>query len=314
MREHVITKDDDGIKMHKWLKKHFASLPLSAVFRSLRTKKVRLNGKHAKGEETLKEGDRVITYFETEQVPEPAAEKSPTAELQAYAKKMLPILYEDADIICIAKPAGMAVHPGTGTGRGRSLIELAAALYPDETPRLAHRIDKDTSGVIMIARHGKALRAVLDTLKSGGFEKRYLALVLGRVRPDHGTIELKLERHASGTKMTAGTGKNAVTRFWVKHRFKAATLIEAEPVTGRTHQIRAHFAALGHPLCGDQHYGDFAKNREFKQRYRLFRHFLHAVSLAFPHPATGERVVVRAELAEDLSAVLQKLEAEEQQK
>lgn len=308
MKEYLITKDDDGIKMHKWLKKNFPSLPLSAVFRSLRTKKVRLNGKHAKGEETLKAGDQVITYFENAPPEEPKEDTSPTAELRAYAKKTLAILYEDDDLICVDKPAGMAVHPGTGTSRGRSLIELVAALYPDETPRLVHRIDKDTSGVIMIARHGKALRELLKALRDGDFEKKYLALVFGKVRPDHGTIELKLERHAQGTKMTTGSGKKAVTRFWVKCRLKNTTLILAEPVTGRTHQIRAHFAALGHPLCGDQHYGDFAKNRDFKKSYRLFRHFLHAASLAFPHPETGERIEVNAKLPADLSSVLLLLE------
>lgn len=307
MNEFPISKDDDGIKLHKWLRKQFAELPLSGIHKALRTKRIKLNGKRAKGEEVLSEGDVVAVFL---QFDPSASTKKPTslaAPIPEAVKAKISILFEDADLLALDKPAGMSVHPGSGTALGRSVIEVVSALYPDETLRLAHRLDKDTSGILLVAKHGKALRGLLKSLRSGAFHKQYQALVFGRLTDSGGTIDLPLERHTHGQKITAGSGKRAVTHYRVLSRFAETTLVEIDLETGRTHQIRAHFAALGHPLCLDQLHGDFEKNKAFRKQFGLKRQFLHACRLRFPHPETGRQVEVISPLPSDLALVMERM-------
>ncbi len=308
MNEFSITKDDDGIRLHKWLRKQFADMPLSAIHKALRLKRIRLNGKRAKGEEILSEGDAVAVYFHF------AADTAnkPTAPTQAAVipeavKAKIQILYEDEDLIALDKPANMSVHPGSGTAAQRSAIEVISAMYPELTLRLAHRLDKDTSGILLVAKHGKALRTLLVALRAGKFQKIYQALVFGKIEKESDTIDIALERHEHGQKITTGGGKRAVTHFRVLQRFADTTLVEIDLETGRTHQIRAHFAAIGHPICLDQLHGDFEKNKTFRKRFGLKRQFLHAANLTFPQPTFGELLTIKSPLPADLAEVIAQL-------
>lgn len=311
MKTIKILKDDEGIKLHKWLRKEFPKFPLSAVHKALRTKKIRVNGFRAKGDEVLKENDEVAVYFKEEVVTmNKMTEKQRFLPTKAAAEKKFNILYEDDDVVAIAKPAGLAVHPGSGTAQGRSAIDFVSAYFPDLTPRLVHRLDKDTSGVLLIAKHGKALRKLLSTMRMGKFHKRYMTLVFGIIAENEGTIDIRLERQETGQKIIAGRGKSSITHFRVMKRFDDATLVEAVIETGRTHQIRAHFKAIGHPVCGDDQHGDFAKNRDFRKNFGLKRQFLHAAFLSFPHPETEKTIAVTCDLPDDLEQVLARMKAE----
>ncbi len=307
MKKFEIVKDDDGIKLHKWLRKTYPTIPLSGIHKALRTKKIKLNGTRAKGEEVLSEGNEVTVYIAGNSAKKATDSKPKDIIIPKAVLEKIGFLYEDEDLLVVDKPAQMAVHPGSGTAYGRSVIEILTAMYPDITPRLAHRLDKDTSGILLIAKHGKALRELLKSLRTGKFQKRYQTLVFGKVKDDAGTIDIALERHMHGQKITTGSGKRAVTHYKVVQRFADATLLEVDIETGRTHQIRAHFAAIGHPVCGDSMHGDFEKNKDFRKHHGLKRQFLHAAFLGFPHPESGNAVEITAPLAEDLGAVLVQL-------
>jgi 23S rRNA pseudouridine955/2504/2580 synthase len=302
----LIPKDHSGIRLHKWLRKQFPSLPLSAVHRSLRTKKVRLNEKRAKGEEVLYEGDIVQLFFDPggEMLQKSSTPPSPPVP-DALLKKNFPVLYEDEEIVAINKPPGIPVHPGSKTSAGRSIIELANAKY-SENIRLAHRLDKNTSGVLLLAKNGGSLRTLLKDLKAGLFQKQYRALVFGHVPQESGVIDLPLQRQEKGIKMIAGRGKQSVTHYTVQQKFHDCSLVSVELETGRTHQIRAHFAAIGHPIVGDDQHGDFSKNKMFQKKFGLKRQFLHAHTLVFPHPNTREQITLVAPLPGDLQSVLDK--------
>lgn len=303
-----VSRDDDGIRLHKWMRKTFSSLPLSAIHRSLRTKKVRLNEKRAKGEEVLTEGDTVRIFFDPgEESPKKRDRDVKITISDAFLKKNLLILWEDEEIIALNKPPNIPVHSGSKTSAGRSIIELANIKYSDENIRLVHRLDKDTSGVLLLAKNGSALRRLVKSLNQGMFHKQYTVLVLGQPSSASGIIDLPLQRREHGTKMVAGKGKKSVTHYSVTQEFHDCSLVSVELETGRTHQIRAHFAAIGHPVVGDNQHGDFQQNKIFRKKYGVRRQFLHAHSLGFPHPTTGTQVSVTAPLLNDLQSVLEKI-------
>lgn len=283
------------MKLHKWMRKTFVNTPLSALHRFLRTKKVKLNNARAKGEETVAEGDEVRIFFRPgEQVKKEEAKHFVS---QAFQEKHLQMLYEDEDIFAINKTFGMAVHPGSKVASGRSIIELAEQKFPDISPRLAHRIDKETSGVLLLAKHGKALRKILKNLQEGNFSKHYAALVFGKLKEKSGTIRLALERTES-KQTVSRNGKKAITHYKVKKEYEYFSLLDIEIETGRTHQIRVHMAAIGHPLVGDDKYGDFGKNKAFSKKYGERGLFLHAQKLCLPHPETEKEVCIKAPLPE----------------
>ncbi len=220
----------------------------------------------------------------------------------------LVILHEDADIVVIDKPAGLVVHPGAGNLEGTLANALLhrypeiGVLGPEERPGIVHRLDKDTSGVIVVARSARAYESLLGQFKRHKVEKTYLALVNGRVSAAEGRIRWPIGRHPSDGKRISVRSRHprdAETLFRVVRLFRDSTLLEVRPLTGRTHQIRVHLAAAGHAVLGDPLYGTKKKARKYP------RLCLHAVRLAFVHPGTGVTVEFSAPVPPDLEAVLQ---------
>jgi 23S rRNA pseudouridine1911/1915/1917 synthase len=236
---------------------------------------------------------------------EPAA----LAPLKAYAEDLpIEILYQDDDVIAVNKPAGMVVHAGAGRHSGtlvNALLHLFGTLATgggEERPGIVHRLDRFTSGVLLVARTDAAHRGLAAQFAGRTVEKIYLAMVHGTVKAAEGRIEKPITRDpARRLRMTArlGEGRSAITEYRVLERFAGFTYLEVRIRTGRTHQIRAHFASIGHPVAGDRMYGAPATTLE--------RTFLHAHRVRFAHPATGAEVTVEAPLAPELAAWMNNL-------
>ena len=245
----------------------------------------------------LKVGDRVhVDYV----LPEPEAKLVPQ-------NIPLKIVYMDADVIVIDKQANLVVHPGPGHPSGTLANALihhfpeVALIGAEERPGIVHRLDQDTSGVMVVARTPLAFNSLQEQFRRRVVWKTYLALAWGRVTATEGRLSWPLGRHPKeGSRMSvrARSPKRAETFFQVQRMFKDTTLLEVKPVTGRTHQIRVHLAAAGHPVVGDPVYGRRREPREFP------RIFLHAHTLSFVHPSTGERLTFASPLPPDLEAVI----------
>jgi 23S rRNA pseudouridine1911/1915/1917 synthase len=218
----------------------------------------------------------------------------------------LSIVYEDAHLIVVDKPAGMPVHPGPGHS-GHTLVNALLAHCPDlpgiggvQRPGIVHRLDKDTSGLIVAAKDEKTHAGLTRQLSERRMHKTYLALVEGRLEPPEALIDAPIGRDPGHRQRMAilpeGRGREAQTRYKVREYLDGYTYVEASPITGRTHQIRVHLASLDHPIVGDVVYGKPSKLVE--------RQFLHAWRLAFRHPVSGEEMSFEAPLAEDLSKAL----------
>jgi len=220
----------------------------------------------------------------------------------------LDILYEDADVIAINKPAGMVVHAGAGRHSGTLVNALVhrfgklSAVAGEMRPGIVHRLDRETSGVILVARTDAAHRALAAQFAGREVRKTYLALVQGTMKADSGRLSTPIARDpVRRTRMTTklARGRTAITDYRVLQRFEAATLLEVRIGTGRTHQIRVHLASIGHPVVGDKLYGAVGSG--------LSRFFLHALEISFSSPASGGRITVTAPLAEELRAYLEQL-------
>jgi 23S rRNA pseudouridine955/2504/2580 synthase len=223
------------------------------------------------------------------------------------------IVHEDDGLLVVDKPAGMAVHGGSGVSFG--VIEQLRRQRPQARfLELAHRLDRETSGLLLIAKKRSALTALHDLFREGRIEKRYLALVKGRWREPLRHVKLALHKYLTeeGERRVSVSpeGKAAHSIVRLVARWENFSLVEVELKTGRTHQIRVHLAHLGFPLCGDDKYGDFALNKTL-QKQGLGRMFLHAAKLALDHPGTGERLDLVAALPEDLIVFLRRLEENE---
>jgi 23S rRNA pseudouridine1911/1915/1917 synthase len=224
----------------------------------------------------------------------------------------LDIVYEDEHLVVVNKPAGMAVHPGPGHA-GRTLVNALLAHCPDlpgiggvQRPGIVHRLDKDTSGLIVAAKDERTHNGLAAQLKNRQVKKTYLALLEGRLDPAEALIDAPIGRdpHNRQRMMVRGVaGREAQTAYRVRAYYDGYTLVEASPVTGRTHQIRVHFASLGHPVAGDSVYGTPAGQRK-AGALRLPRQFLHAWRLAFRHPIDGRELALEAPLAAELEKAL----------
>lgn len=277
-----------GQRLDNFLSRLLSDVPRSRVYRIVRKGEVRVNGKRASPELRLQEHDKVrVPPVKLAPPPVPGVSKVPAYLLEQIRAA---IIFEDERVIVIDKPAGIAVHGGSGVSVG--VIEILRALRPDETLELVHRLDRDTSGCLLISKKSSVLRVLHELLRETGFEKRYLALLrgswqLGKKRID---VPLRTDTRVGGerTVKADASGKPSVSEFRPVQFFgKRATLVEVMLETGRTHQIRVHAAHAGHPVAGDKKYGDEAFNEEMKE-LGLDRMFLHAHSVSFDWPQGGE--------------------------
>lgn len=319
MKQWTIGVDIEGQRLDKYLKKYFAAAPLSLIFRLLRTKKIKVNGKKADPGVRLEAGMEIRVYFNDEELAKliEASKKKRDAHVQQI-KPTFEVLFEDKDILVLNKPAGVPSHSGTGTGQNTVINQVLTYLnYKGEgfKPALVHRLDKDTSGAMIIGKTRNAVATLGEEMASHGFSKRYVALVDGLLKQKQGVIENFIEKSSAPSRtmratLDADTGKEAVTRYRIAKEFPTAkvSLVELDLLTGRTHQIRTHMQSIGHPLLGDTRYGDFKRNRSFGKEFRLPRQFLHAEKISFHHPRTGKAHAITAPLPKDLSHTLSLLD------
>jgi 23S rRNA pseudouridine1911/1915/1917 synthase len=224
----------------------------------------------------------------------------------------VPVLYEDEHLLVVSKPAGLVVHPTASRRTGTLVNRLLAMGTPLSTvggadrPGIVHRLDAGTSGAMVVAKDDAAHAALSDLFRLHAIDRHYLALVRGRVEQDRFLIEAPLGRRAARIQVRSVTGKDAATDVEVRGRFEGSTLVEARPRTGRTHQIRVHLAAIGHPVLGDRAYGGAGPDAD---RLGLTRPFLHSWRIAFDHPISGTRVEVEDPLPADLESALHRANA-----
>ncbi|MDQ7091332.1 MAG: 23S rRNA pseudouridine(955/2504/2580) synthase RluC [Methylococcales bacterium] len=297
-----IDEDQAGQRLDNFLITHLKGVPRSRIYRIIRKGEVRINKGRVNVKYRLTCGDKVRIP------PVRLAEKTQNVFIKSALKNSLEndILFEDEFLMALNKPSGFAVHGGTGIDSG--VIEALRVLRPDaHYLELVHRLDKDTSGCLLIAKKRSALRSLHELFRGDGIQKTYLALLAGCWQRKKQEVDVPLLKNTakSGERMVvvSKAGKQAQTFFRRMQRFQNATLVEASPKTGRTHQIRVHAAYLGHPIIADERYGDRSINQQFKQKgYK--RLFLHAKSLRFPHPSTGEIITLDAPLPSSLTTLL----------
>lgn len=301
-----IESDFSGQRIDNFLITRLKGVPKSVIYRVLRKGEVRINKKRIKPDYKLQAGDLL-------RIPPITVRKEPDAiSNQLAVVKQLEhcILFEDDHLIILNKPSGMAVHGGSGLSFG--VIEALRALRPDARHlELVHRLDRDTSGCLMIAKKRSVLRHLHQQLREKTVEKKYHALVAGDwpAKLRKVTEPLRKNTLQSGERMVRvdhADGKEAETRFRILQRYQQGTLVEAFPVTGRTHQIRVHTACKGHAIACDDKYGDAAFTEQMQQR-GLQRLFLHAFSLRVMHPVTETTLSIEAPLDADLTTALQQL-------
>lgn len=280
-------------RIDNFLLRRLKGVPKSHVYRVLRSGEVRVNSGRVKPDYRLQVGDRV--RVPPVRLAEPAA-KAPPRALD------LPIVYEDAALLVIDKPSGIAVHGGSGVSYG--VIESLRAERPDARAlELAHRLDRDTSGLLVVAKKRGALVALHRMLREGTVEKVYVALVRGRWQGGGRELRERLHKFvtAGGERRVAvhGAGQEAVTQVKPLAVSDEFSFLELRLLTGRTHQIRVHLAHAGHPVLGDDKYGDFEDNRALAKA-GVKRLFLHARRLAFAHPLTAVPLRLEAPLPQDM--------------
>jgi 23S rRNA pseudouridine955/2504/2580 synthase len=290
----------EGQRVDNFLMRVCKGVPRSHVYRVLRTGQVRVNSRRVDATYRLQPGDRV---------------RIPPMRLAERTKKTvppleLPVVFEDDALLVVNKPAGTAVHGGSGVSFG--VIEQMRAARPQlRFLELAHRLDRETSGLLVLVKKRSALTALHAALREGRVKKEYLTLVKGAWRNDKQRVDLPLKKFLtqSGERRVSvdREGRESQTVFRKKRGLTDFTLLSAELLTGRTHQIRVHLTHLGFPIAGDDKYGDFELNRALAKR-GLKRMFLHAGDIEFAHPLSGEAVKLHVPLPEDLSRFLDSLE------
>lgn len=302
-----ISDDNEGQRIDNYLKTKLKGVPKSALYRVIRKGEVRVNKKRIKPEYKLQVGDLVrIPPIKVEEKPEPTISTS----LNQVSQLESAILYEDDAFIVLNKPTGLAVHGGSGLNFG--VIEALRALRPQARQlELVHRLDRDTSGCLLIAKKRSALRIFHEQLRDKTIRKHYWALVKGVWDSEIRAVNKPLYKNvlSSGervVKVDHERGKPSETRFRVLSVFDGCSLVQASPITGRTHQIRVHTACNGHPIAADPKYGDTQFDQTMREQ-GLKRLFLHAFSLSFEHPITGESMYIEAPLDKSLKATLARL-------
>ncbi len=299
-KEIRLVSDEEGVRLDSWLTEKIGGFSRSYIQKLIRDGNVEVNGKNPKANYKLKLEDRISVF-----VPEP--EKLDVKPENIH----LDIMYEDDDIIVVNKPKGMVVHPAAGNYTG-TLVNALMAHCKDNLsdingvirPGIVHRIDKDTSGILVVAKNNEAHEKLSQMLKKHDIKRVYHAVVEGVIQEDCGKIDAPIGRHpVDRKKMAVNTrnGRNAVTYFKVLERFKRATYVEVTLETGRTHQIRVHMSYIGHPVAGDEVYG------RRKQEYGFSGQALHAKILGFVHPTKNRYMEFDSGLPEYFKKLLDDL-------
>ena len=305
VRKVSIDSDLAGQRIDNYLRRELPGVPKGRLYRLLRRGEVRVNGGRIRAEYKLQEGDEVRippVRINTEGAP-PSAKQS--------AAILDHVLFEDKRLLVINKPTGIAVHGGSGISHG--IIELLRHARPDlRDLSLVHRLDRETSGCLVLAKRRSALRALHEKFREGLVEKNYLGLAIGDWQIGEQLVDAPLlVRHRQGGEryvIVDEEGKSAQTRIRLSRRYGKYSLLQCSPLTGRTHQIRVHAQYIGFPLAGDERYGDLDANYQAKKD-GLPRLFLHAQSIAFPDDS-GNELHFTAPLAADLEKFLQRLLAQ----
>jgi len=299
-RQAEIDESSAGQRLDNYLLGALKGVPRAHIYRLIRSGQVRVNSGRVTPKHRLKAGDRV-------RVPPVAVRPPPSASARGSLDWLgQRIVFEDSRLLVVDKPAGLAVHGGTGVSLG--CIEALRALRPElKELELVHRLDRATSGCLLVAKRRSALRTLHALLREGEVDKRYVALVQGRWREHVAEVSAPLvtKRGAGESRVRVATGgKSASSSFRLLETIgSAASLLEVSIATGRTHQIRVHAAHLGHPVAGDDRYGDTEFN-EAMHRFGLRRMFLHSHSVAFVWPESGEDFSISVPLPRELEAVL----------
>jgi 23S rRNA pseudouridine955/2504/2580 synthase len=296
-----VSEHQEGQRLDNFLVSRLKGAPKSLIYKIIRKGEVRINGGRAKPESRLVPGDKV--RIPPVRLAETAAPAAPGASLAALLKGA--ILFEDEHLMVLNKPAGLAVHAGTGAATG--LIEAMRALYPQYPAlELVHRLDKGTSGCLLLAKTGKARKAAMAAFRQHEVSKIYHVIVKGHWPPTLQVVTQALrrmpERNGERRVTADDSGKASETRFRILGTFPDATLLEARPLTGRTHQIRVHAAESGHPVLGDDKYAE-------GRHKGINRLCLHAASLELPHPVTGATLQVKAGYDAAWQAIVKLLQA-----
>ena len=298
--EYKTTKEEAGVRIDRFLSEKNEEISRSYLQKLLKEKQITVNNAPVKANYKIQAEDFIRVELPDMEEPDILPEYIP-----------LDILYEDKDVLVINKPKDMVVHPSAGHTSGTLVNavmfhckENLSGINGVLRPGIVHRIDKDTTGALLICKNDTAHRDLAEQLKEHSIKRRYRAIVAGNLKEDEGTIEGPIGRHPIDRKKMAinyKNGKEAVTHYKVLERFKNATYVECRLETGRTHQIRVHMTSIGHPLLGDEVYGSG------KNPYHLQGQALHAMILGFVHPSTGEYMEFEAPLPEYFTKLLDKL-------
>jgi 23S rRNA pseudouridine955/2504/2580 synthase len=301
VRRITVDADSAGQRLDNFLLRLLKGVPKTHVYRVIRSGEVRVNKGRAAADTRVEAGDEI-------RLPPVRVAEKPAVAVPA---REFPLLFEDDHLLAIDKPAGVAVHGGSGVSSG-VIEQLRRARPQARFLELVHRLDKETSGVLLLAKKRSALVALQDQFRARDTAKIYLALVAGAWpanlkvidQPLLKTLDAAGERHVRVVSPANEDARRSITLVRRAQRHGEFTLLEISLKTGRTHQIRVHLAHAGHPIVGDPKYGDFALNRRLAKERGLARMFLHARELAFDHPASGERITLQAALPAECATLL----------
>ncbi len=304
----VATPDDAGERLDAYLSK-VSELTRSAAVRLIESGDVLVGGEQKDKKYKLKDGDRVEVF-----IPEPEILDAEPQDIP------IDVIYEDSDVIVINKPSGMVVHPAPGNPDGTLVNALLyhcrgslSGIGGKVRPGIVHRIDKDTSGLLVVAKNDESHAFLSEKMKTHDVRRVYYAVALGNIKEDSGKIDLPIGRHPVDRKKMAvikdasARSREAITNFEVLERFRGFTFVKCKLETGRTHQIRVHLSAKGHPLLGDTVYGGGNTAFEKHNKALIDGQCLHAGELSFLHPRTRELMTFKAEMPENMSQIIEKL-------